>query len=384
MHRFRLPSIAKKEHPLAASLGSIKRYMFTEFSFIEKDLARGSFGNVSLVKANSELLIYKECSIDDEYLKKLVLKEISILSGLSHQNIVMFKGVCLPETSTAAAIVMEYVRFDFSFLSTDTELIHPPVSTLHQFLATIRELGIDYFAHCLPSIIRSTIEGLDYLHQNNIAHRDLKTSNVLVSNAHYTCGQKLSADEIANIWSTKPIQGKITDFGESRSYVLRTITAQQTVRKTQNVFRGSIPYMAPEITKGEKKELSQEELKKCDIWSLGIIFHQLFNLASIQPYAKELVKAAASGMPSDSIIKQLIGGCHRRELLPANNREMDAIRRTHENVFLFIRTVHLFCCTFEGRPNSTEVLACMKNIDRYEKIVLKFLLVNPLYLTIVE
>ena len=34
--------------------------------------------------------------------------------------------------------------------------------------------------------IAKNISGLTYLHENNVAHRDVKPANILVSNRHYT------------------------------------------------------------------------------------------------------------------------------------------------------------------------------------------------------
>jgi len=74
-------------------------------------------------------------------------------------------------------------------------------------------------------------------------HRDLKSENVLVCNRHYTDDNAESSFERS--WPVQPLICKLTDFGESRSSVLRT-RANATATRTKNVRRGSLVYRAPE------------------------------------------------------------------------------------------------------------------------------------------
>jgi len=104
----------------------------------------------------------------------------------------------------------------------------------------------------IATILRETLLGLKYLHQNSQIHRDIKGGNILIS-----------ADGSI----------KISDFG---------VTAKLKKGKKRCTLIGSPCYMAPEI-------LDQESQKgydsKVDIWSLGIT---ALELAYGQPPNSEL------------------------------------------------------------------------------------------------
>jgi serine/threonine protein kinase len=102
------------------------------------------------------------------------LQEIMILKSVNHDNVVRFYGACTKQRKYV--IVTEYM----------------PGGNLYDFLHKQKN-NLD-----LTMVLRIAIgisKGMDYLHQNNIVHRDLKTTNLLMGSDHVV---------------------KIADFGVSR------------------------------------------------------------------------------------------------------------------------------------------------------------------------
>ena len=90
-------------------------------------------------------------------------------------------------------------------------------------------------------VIIDIMKGLQYCHQNNIAHRDIKTANILF-------------DENGRV--------KIADFGLAR------LVSNEELMITHE---GTAYYAAPELFKKQKYDAY-----KADIWALGVLLYRFF------------------------------------------------------------------------------------------------------------
>jgi len=97
----------------------------------------------------------------------------------------------------------------------------------------------------LQKIMRDILEGLSYMHERNIIHRDIKPPNVIFKHKdHLDCS--------------------IADFG---------LSTRSDVGKFLFVRCGTPGFVAPEVI--NMKDPNAKYSKKCDIFSLGILFHLL-------------------------------------------------------------------------------------------------------------
>ncbi|KAG2761178.1 hypothetical protein PC116_g26124 [Phytophthora cactorum] len=188
-------------------------------------IGEGTFGKVykGLNIATGELFALKEieihsCPNSDQVTQMQKLgEEISLMNNLSHKHIVRYKGSHRSENHFY--IFMEYVPGGSI------------ASMLKQF---------DAFSEDLIRIFtRQIVQGVVYLHEMGIIHRDIKGANVLVNE------QGVS---------------KLADFGCSKQIPqMLTTSLEESLRS----IRGSIPWMAPEVVKQTGHGY------KADIWSIG-------------------------------------------------------------------------------------------------------------------
>ncbi|KAK9062618.1 hypothetical protein SSX86_019806 [Deinandra increscens subsp. villosa] len=182
-------------------------------------LGRGTFGHVYLGfnSENGQMCAIKEVKVvaDDpsskECLKQLN-QEITLLSQLSHPNIVQYYGSELGEETLS--VYLEYVSG----------------GSIHKLL---QEYG-PFREPVIQNYTRQVLSGLAYLHGRNTVHRDIKGANILV-------------DPNGVI--------KLADFGMAKH--ITNCTSMLS-------FKGSPYWMAPEVvmnTNGYNLAV--------DIWSLG-------------------------------------------------------------------------------------------------------------------
>jgi formylglycine-generating enzyme required for sulfatase activity len=136
----------------------------------------------------------------------------------------------------------------------------------------------------VSTIAQHLAEGLNALHQDGITHRDLKPANVLL---------------VKDKW-------KLGDFGIARSLQDKTstYTSQQI---------GTVDYMPPEAYSGKISPA-------WDMWSLGVIVHQL--VSGQHPFptqsAPELMRMVLTEEPQidpkvTSLLREIVSGCLIKE-----------------------------------------------------------------------
>jgi len=150
--------------------------------------------------------------------------EVNLLKKLDHPNIV--KYIEYIQTKKHINIILEYVEG----------------GSLHYILKQSGKMG----EHLVFIFVKQILEGLVYLHNQGIIHRDIKGANLLL---------------------TKNGIIKLADFGYS---ILND-------KNKANSIVGTSCWMAPEVIE-QKGNISP----KCDIWSLGSTIIQL--LTTQPPY----------------------------------------------------------------------------------------------------
>ncbi len=168
--------------------------------------------------------------------RKRFEREIEIIAQLRHANIVSIHDAArTPEGRYYYA--MDYVRG----------------LPLHRH---VREQSLSLEATL--SLFMEICDALQYAHQRGVIHRDLKPTNILVD-----------ADG----------SPKVLDFGLAKQLASKA----DTLSLTEQIV-GTLPYMAPEQTRGNPDEIDT----RTDVYALGVILYELLTGKYPYPVVGEL------------------------------------------------------------------------------------------------
>ncbi|GFY89834.1 ACT-like protein tyrosine kinase family protein [Actinidia rufa] len=205
----------------------------------ERQVASGAYGDLykgTYCSQEVAIKILKPDRVNSDLLREFA-QEVFIMRKVRHKNVVQFIGACTKLPSIC--IVTEYMSggsvYDY----------------LHKQKGTFK----------LPALLRVASDiskGMNYLHQNNILHRDLKAANLL-----------MDENEIV----------KVADFGVSR------VKAQSGVMTAET---GTYRWMAPEVIEHKPYD------HKADVFSFGIVLWEL--LTGKLPYEYLTPLQAAVGV----------------------------------------------------------------------------------------
>ncbi|XP_061987507.1 cyclin-dependent kinase G-2 [Populus nigra] len=197
-----------------------------EFERLNK-IDEGTYGVVYRArdKKTGEIVALKKVKMEKERegFPLTSLREINILLSFHHPSVVDVKEVVVGSSLDSIFMVMEYMEHDLKGLM---ESMRQPFSQSE-----------------VKCLMLQLLEGVKYLHDNWVLHRDLKTSNLLLNNRG---------------------ELKICDFGLARQY--------GSPLKTYTHLVVTLWYRAPELLLGGKRYSTT-----IDMWSLGCIMAELLS-----------------------------------------------------------------------------------------------------------
>ncbi|CAG0922744.1 unnamed protein product, partial [Notodromas monacha] len=196
-------------------------------------IGQGSYAKVRsctyVVDSRQEILACKiidRSKAPSDFLGKFFPRELDIITWLDHPHVIRVHSIL--ERQERVFIFMQYCENgDLLDYVRDHGVIKEPQARVW---------------------FKQMYAGLSYLHSRNIAHRDLKCENVLLTRH----------------WNVK-----LGDFGFARAVV-----DQDGRRVLSETYCGSAAYAAPEVVRG-----NPYNPKMSDIWSLGVILYIMVNAA---------------------------------------------------------------------------------------------------------
>ncbi|ETE69164.1 Cyclin-dependent kinase 10, partial [Ophiophagus hannah] len=185
------------------------------------------------------------------------LREITLLLKLQHPNIVELKEVVVGNHLESIFLVMGYCEQDLA-------------SLLENMQAPFSEAQV-------KCIVLQVLHGLQYLHNNFIIHRDLKVSNLLMTDKGCV---------------------KTADFGLARAY---RVPLNPMTPKVVTLW-----YRAPELLLGTTTQTTA-----IDMWAVGCILAELLAHKPLLPGSSEIQQV--------DLIVQLLGTPNETIWPPYNN-----------------------------------------------------------------
>jgi serine/threonine protein kinase len=183
-------------------------------------LGTGAYGKVFMAinLSNGEFMAVKQVPLKGTQEKRAkilseLVNEINLMKQFKHENIVRYLGV--ESTVNFLNIFLEYVP-----AGSISSLVSKHFKVFHESIVRI--------------YTKQILLGLQYLHQNDILHRDIKAANILLDNNGIV---------------------KLADFGHSLSI--------KDIDKSKQGLKGTPLWMAPEVIK------YNDYSRQSDIWSVG-------------------------------------------------------------------------------------------------------------------
>ncbi|XP_054483280.1 testis-specific serine/threonine-protein kinase 1-like [Anoplopoma fimbria] len=212
-----------------------KSFMESRGYTFKSNLGEGMFGKVvsaysTRLRSRVAIKVIDKKKVTSSYLEKFLCREMEIIRSLNHPNIVKTLDIFEWHTSKVYVVMEFCVKGDL--------LKH----------INVRGALSEYSGYRLFAQLCNAVQ---YLHNGDLAHRDLKCENMLLD-VHFNL--------------------KVCDFGFSKR-----LTYAEGRMVLSETFCGTSSYAAPEILRS-----LPYNPKVSDVWSMGVVLYMML-LASM-PY----------------------------------------------------------------------------------------------------
>ena len=220
----------------------------TDYEVTKEKLGEGTFGIVSKArsKRTGNLFALKKILMHNEKegFPITALREVKLLKILSHPNILHLEEMAVERHGSSKKgkdgqiratlyMVMPYMDHDLSGMLTNPD--------------------IHFSEGQIKCYLQQLLEGLRYLHDSHILHRDMKAANILISNRGLL--------QIADFGLARHYEGQTPQAGHGNGVATREYTSLVVTRW----------YRPPELLLTLKKYTPA-----IDMWGVGCVFGEMF------------------------------------------------------------------------------------------------------------
>lgn len=225
-------------------------------------IGHGSYAKVKLAfskehNATVAIKIISKFRTPKDYLKNFLPREIDVVRGLQHPNLVRFYQSI--ETTHRVFIIMEYAEN----------------GSLLDLIRAERKLT----ENRARELFKQIVSVIEYIHSKGIVHRDIKCENLLFDKNNVV---------------------KLIDFGFARG--------DMKPPKMSETYCGSYAYASPEILRG-----IPYQPQASDVWAIGVVLYAMvigklpFDDSSVRYLLKQVQKKVTFPLSATELSEQVKG-----------------------------------------------------------------------------